>query len=214
MNILSIFTILLYNPLLNILIAFYHLLLTLHLPYPLGFAIILLTIVIRLDLWPFVATQLKASKKMQALTPHLSKLKEKHKGDSARIQQETMKLYKEHGVNPLAGCLPMLIQFPVLITLYNVLGLIVSSNGKHVIDVVNKAVYFPGLKLTHTIDQHFFGLPLGGSPSKLLATVGVLILLVPVITAGLQFIQSKMMFGTPAVPPTPNKKDNALQKIE
>lgn len=103
------------HPISNLLVAIYQLLIAIGIPYALGFAIILLTIVIRLVLYPFMASQLKASKKMQDLAPHLAKLKEKHKGDAQRLQAETMLLYKEHGVNPLAGCLPILIQLPLFL---------------------------------------------------------------------------------------------------
>jgi YidC/Oxa1 family membrane protein insertase len=169
----------------------------LHIPFALGFAIILLTTGIRLILLPFTSAQIKTSKKMQTLNPHLSKLKEKHKGDAKTLQAETMKLYKEHGVNPAAGCLPALIQLPIIFALYGVLRTIVNPDSKVVLASINKVLYSPSLHLHGMWDTHFFGLPLGLMPSKLLSSYGFLILLIPLITAALQMIQSKMMFATP-----------------
>jgi YidC/Oxa1 family membrane protein insertase len=86
-----------------------------------GIAIIILTILIKLIFWPLGNISYKSMKEMQKLQPKLTELKEKYKNDQARIGQETMALYKAHKVNPLSGCLPMLIQIPVFIGLYNTL---------------------------------------------------------------------------------------------
>lgn len=180
----------------NILVIIYQLLFFLHIPYALGFSIIAFTVLLRLILYPLTTSQLKASIKMQQLGPHLSKLKEKHKNDSQRLQQETMKLYKEHGVNPAAGCLPLLIQLPVIWALYQVLQDVV----KYSVLEINKVIYFNSIKLTKSWDTSFFGLPLGQNPSHLISTVGPLILLIPVLTGVFQFIQSKMLFATPPEP--------------
>lgn len=174
----------------------YHGLNTLHLPYALGFSIIALTIVMRAVLYPLTTSQLRASKKMQKISPHLSALKEKHKGDAKRIQEETMKLYKEHGVNPAAGCVPLLIQLPILWALYPLLSHIVSLNGADAMSQINKIVYSPSLRLTSAWDTHFLGLSLGKHPSELVSSIP-LILLVPVLTGALQYIQSKMLIPAP-----------------
>lgn len=182
------------HPIINILVALYSVFSLIHLPYALGFAIIGLTIVIRLIIYPLTTSQLRASLKMQKIGPHLSRLKEKHKGDSARIQQETLRLYKEHGVNPAAGCLPIIIQMPIFFALYSVLQRIVSIKPDVVVSEINKIVYsqFGFLKLNSAWETSFFGFPLGGMPSQLLSTMP-LILLIPVATGVLQFILSKMM---------------------
>lgn len=181
------------NPIINILLVAYHALYFLHFPYALGFAIVGLTIIIRFIIYPFTTAQLKASLKMQTIAPHLSRLKEKHKGDSKKIQEETLKLYKDHGVNPAAGCLPVIIQMPIIWALYSVLSHIVSIKSEAVVSEINKIVYFDFLKLQDAWDPSFFGLPLGAMPSGLMSTVGPLILLVPILTGVLQFIYSKMM---------------------
>ncbi len=187
------FDVFLVYPIVNVLVAIYHLLVFLHIPYALGFAIIGLTIVIRLILYPFTANQLKAAKKMQSVSHHLTALKEKHKGNSKRIQEETMKLYKEHGINPAAGCLPILIQLPMIWGLYSVLQQVVSASPTAVVSYVNKIVYFPSLHLAKPWDPSFFGISLAHGPASLMNTMGPAVLLIPIITGALQFVQSKMM---------------------
>lgn len=202
----SIFNTVLVWPILNVLVAVYKGLFFVHFPFALGFSIIILTIIIRFILYPLTASQLKASKKMQDLNPHLSRLKDKHKGDSKTLQQETMKLYKEHGVNPAAGCLPVIIQLPIIWGLYSALRQIVTLKP----DVINKIVYSDSLKLTKAWDPNFFGVSLGSNPSHLFNTADPktwLILIIPLLTALFQFIQSKMMFSKPKVQEGLVKKD-------
>lgn len=201
MNIGSVFTYILVNPIVNLLVAIYHVFLAMHLPYALGFSIIALTLAIRFLLYPFTHSQLKSSKKMQDIAPHLSKLKEKHKSDSKMLQSETMKLYKEHGINPVAGCLPVLIQLPLIWALYGVLQHVVNQSPQAVMTYINKIVYTDSLKLTHVWDTSFFGIPLGKHPSDLIAGMP-LIMLVPLLTGVLQFIQAKMMAPAVAAPKT------------
>lgn len=86
-----------------------------------GVTIILFTIAIKLLLLPLNIKQQKSMKKMQALQPRLAKIQEKYAQDKEKQSQETMKLYQEAGVNPMGGCLPMLLQFPILIALYNII---------------------------------------------------------------------------------------------
>lgn len=90
-------------------------------PHNYGVAIMLLTIIIRAVFWPITHKSTESMKKMQAIQPLITEVREKYKNNPQRMQQEMMALYKEHKVNPLAGCLPMLIQIPVFIALYVVL---------------------------------------------------------------------------------------------
>ena len=85
---------------------------------PWGVAIIALTVIVRIILFPLTYKQFKSAQAMQALQPHLKELQRKHKGDKQKLQQETMRLYQENKVNPFASCLPMLLQLPVFICLY------------------------------------------------------------------------------------------------
>ncbi|MFI0453322.1 membrane protein insertase YidC [Actinomadura sp. 6N118] len=86
-----------------------------------GGAIILLTVLLRLLLFPLFVKQIHASKKMQELNPKIQALRKKYKNDKQRLNQEVMKLYQENGANPLSGCLPILVQMPVFIGLFQVL---------------------------------------------------------------------------------------------
>lgn len=200
---MNFFDIILINPILNIMVAIYQLLTALHIPSALGFSIVVLTIVIRLILYPLMHQSLKQQKKMQQLTPHINKLKEKHKNDAKRLQIEQMALFQQHGVNPAAGCVVMIIQIPILIGLYNVLLRAVRSTS--LVDINNR-VYFAGLKLHHLWDTSFFGISLAHTPSQLLPKVGFGIVIVAVITGALQLIQSKMMMSPAADMPKPEKK--------
>ncbi len=86
-----------------------------------GVAIIILTILIKLVFWPLGNISYKSMKEMQKIQPKITALKDKYKDDQAKLGQETMALYKAHKVNPFGGCLPILIQIPVFIGLYNTL---------------------------------------------------------------------------------------------
>ncbi|WP_457634977.1 membrane protein insertase YidC [Persephonella sp.] len=86
-----------------------------------GVAIILLTVLIRIIFFPLNHKSLKAMKKMADLAPEIKKLQKKYKDDPQKLQQEMMRLYAEHGANPMSGCLPIIVQIPVFIALYNVL---------------------------------------------------------------------------------------------
>jgi YidC/Oxa1 family membrane protein insertase len=86
-----------------------------------GVAILVLTMVIRVGLLPLFLKQMKSMQAMQSIQPKIKEIQKKYKGNRQKAQEETMKLYQEHGVNPLASCLPMLLQFPVLIAVYSVI---------------------------------------------------------------------------------------------
>lgn len=83
-----------------------------------GMAILLLTFLVKMALYPITYRMLYSQAKTQALKPRMDKLKDKFKDDSKKIQMETMKLYQEYGVNPVGGCLPMLLQMPIWFALY------------------------------------------------------------------------------------------------
>jgi YidC/Oxa1 family membrane protein insertase len=87
-----------------------------------GWAIIILTACVKGVLWPLQNKANKSMRKMSALAPKMQELKEKYKDDPTRMNQEVMKLYKEHGVNPVGGCLPMMIQIPIFFGLFSMLG--------------------------------------------------------------------------------------------
>ena len=96
-----------------------------------AWAIIILTFVVRGALWPIQGAATKSMKRMSLLQPRMTELKEKYKDDPTKMNQEVLKLYKEYGVNPFAGCLPMFIQIPIFFGFYSMLGTAVELRNSH-----------------------------------------------------------------------------------
>lgn len=88
-----------------------------------GWSMIVLALVVRIALMPLFLQQFKSMKEMQALAPYLKRLQTKYKNDRAKLSEQTMALYREHGVNPLGGCLPLLAQMPFLFAVYSAISL-------------------------------------------------------------------------------------------
>ena len=86
-----------------------------------AFSIVLLTVTVRLLLFPLFVKQIKSQRRMQELAPKLKELQKLHKGDRETLQTETMKLYKDNNANPISGCLPLLLQLPVFFALFTVI---------------------------------------------------------------------------------------------
>ena len=86
-----------------------------------GLSIVLLTVIVRLALYPLNQKQMTSMQQMQKIQPRLKVIQEKYGNDKEKMNQETMRLYRENKVNPAAGCLPLLVQLPILILLFNVL---------------------------------------------------------------------------------------------
>jgi len=87
-----------------------------------GFAIILLTVAIRVILLPLTIKQTKSMYELQRIQPKIKELQDKHKNDKEKLQEETLKFYQENKVNPFGGCLPMLLQMPIFFALFRMLG--------------------------------------------------------------------------------------------
>jgi len=100
----------------------------LHLAY--GMVLVLFGILVRLVLWPLNQKAMRSTMAMQAIQPELKAIQDKHKEDPQRLQQEMFKLYKEHGVNPLGGCWPMLLPMPVLLALFFVFQNTIELRGQ------------------------------------------------------------------------------------
>jgi YidC/Oxa1 family membrane protein insertase len=94
-----------------------------------GVAIIIITILIKLLFWPVTASSMRSMKRMQKFQPLMTQLREKYKDDPQRLNQEMMKLYREHKINPLGGCLPMLIQIPIFFGLFAMLRGAIELRG-------------------------------------------------------------------------------------
>lgn len=145
----------------------------------LGIAIIILTLVVKLLLfWP-TQKSLEGQKKMQMLQPKLELLKQQHKGDPKKLQEETVKLWKTEKVNPFQSCLPILLQFPILIGLFYVI------RDNTVLELSREYLYPMYDHLTWSFDTHFLGLDLRHPD----------IYVMPALLVVLQFIQMKLTFA-------------------
>ena len=120
-----------------------------------GIAIILLTMTVRMIMFPLGRKQAMIAKKMQDLQPHLAVIKEKYKDDKERVTKETMALYKEHGFNPAAGCLPSLIQLPIFVGLWQALNNSVALRHSTFLYIKNLAA--PDMLFTFPTEIPFLG---------------------------------------------------------
>lgn len=187
----DLFYAVLYQPLLNILIFFYNVI-----PgHDIGGAIILLTVLIRLILWPLMGKSIKGQKAMQSLQPKIQALKEQYKDDKQKLAQATMELYKAEKINPLSSCLPLLIQMPILIALYWVLSAGLKSQK---LDLLYPFITNPG-----TIKTMAFGFLDLAQKSWVLA----------ILAGGAQYWQSKMLPMTPPAVKGEGSKDEGMAAL-
>jgi YidC/Oxa1 family membrane protein insertase len=141
-------------------------------PHNYGVAIILLTIIVRIVFWPITHKSTESMKRMAAVAPLVNQIRDKYKDNPQKMQQEIMALYKAHRVNPLGGCLPMLIQIPVFIALFVVLRSAIElrfASFLWIRDLSEPENLFPGLLP--------FGLPLN---------------ILPLLMAGTMYLQMKL----------------------
>ncbi len=164
-------------------------------------AIVVLTVIIRFLTYPLLAKQQESSRKMQQIQPQLKKLQEKYKNDKEKLSQAQMKLYRENKVNPVGGCFPLVIQFPILIGLYQAIFFALAATPFQLIDL-SERLLIPGLDaliplqrmwspipgLMHILPEMDLTLPPTANPSYAL----VLPLLVLVTT----WAQSKLTMAT------------------
>lgn len=127
-----------------------------------GLSILLMTVIIRGAVWPIQNVSMKSMRKMAKLSPLINELKVKYKDDQQRMNQEMMKLYKEYNINPLAGCLPMLIQIPIFFAFYAMLGSAVELRD-------SSFLWVRDLSQPDTV-AHIFGFPLNIIPLVSAAT--------------------------------------------
>jgi YidC/Oxa1 family membrane protein insertase len=138
-----------------------------------GLTIIVLTIIIRALMFPLMRKQMNATKAMQTLQPKLAELQKKHAKDSQKLAQEQMKLYKESGVSP-AGCLlPMLIQMPIWIALYQSIMRVLAVAPGNFLNLSEFLYSWPIVYGALPVDSHFLWLNLGSGDMLLAILVGV-----------------------------------------
>ncbi|RKY85069.1 hypothetical protein DRQ09_07775, partial [candidate division KSB1 bacterium] len=146
-----------------------------------GFVIIVFAILLNIILYPLTMKSYKSMKEMQVLQPKLMELKEKYKGDPQRLNKETMKLYKEYGVNPMGSCLPLLLQMPVFFALYPVFRSTIEFRGAKFI------WWIKDLSSPDTVAKLPFSLPMYGNEVNVL----------PIIWVVTMFISQKMTMKDP-----------------
>jgi YidC/Oxa1 family membrane protein insertase len=187
-----------------------------------GLGIVVLTIAIRLLLVPVFRAQIVSQRRMQLLQPELKAIQQKYRGDRTKISEEQLRLYRERGVNPAAGCLPTLLTLVLLIPMYSVFSQGLSAPdissmlqvfGTKIIDV---PCQFPGNPLQPCINptvHWLFGL--NASKPEILFTTGINILgfplglsLIAVVSALLQLVQTRMM-----MPSTTDPQAQAQQRV-
>src|SRR3989344_4614935 len=160
----------LYRPILNLLVFFYDVLAS-----DIGLAIIAVTLVVRLVLYPSFQSSLKSQKALQELQPKIEEARAKHKDNKQGQMEAVMALYKEHKVNPLSSCLPLLIQLPVILALFQVLN---NQLPKESIEGLYSFISNPGR--LNSISLGLVNLAVGNVWLSALA-------------AGVQFCQTKML---------------------
>jgi YidC/Oxa1 family membrane protein insertase len=164
-----------------------------------GLAIIVLTIIIRLILFPLNQKSFRSMSEMQKVQPRIAELQSKYKDDPKKKQQEMMKIYKEHGVNPMGGCLPMLLQFPILIAFFRVLQNAIELWGAPFVLWIKDLSEPDALFTIRTGGESaipLIGRMINGEPCILLNILPLLMLLT-------FFIQQKM--STPGMATTPEQ---------
>lgn len=155
-----------------------------------GIAIITFTLLTKVVTWPLTASQYKQSRAMQAMQPKLQELQKKYKGkDPKKLQAETMALYKEHGVNPLGCVLPMLVQMPIWIALYDVIR---TSLGTAPESLVSLSQNLYPVAFIHT------AVPLNSTLAFWNLAVPDKSYLLPFIVGATMYIQQKMITPAPA----------------
>lgn len=165
-------------------------------------SIVVFTILIRLLTYPLTIQQQRSAKAMQELQPKLKKLQEKYKNDREKLSQEQMQLYKEHGVNPFGGCLPLIIQFPILIGLYQAIIHSLAATPLQLLDLSGRFL-ISGLDSLVPLNNMWLGMNLTKAPGD----NPYLAYALPVLVLATTWLQSKL-----TLPPTPPPSDDPEAK--
>lgn len=170
-----------------------------------GWAIILVTLVIKVVLMPLVVPSLKSAQKMRVLQPKLNKLKEKYGKDKQAMAKAQMELYKQEGINPMAGCLPQILQIAVLLLFFSAFNMVTSfSQGKESLEKINiNLIQNFKINQDFKFDMTFMGSNLTELPSKIFAQGMGMNMILPIFlllgSGLLQFWSAKLMMPAPKV---------------
>lgn len=171
-------------------------------------AIVIFTVLVRIVTYPLLAKQQQSAKKMQELQPRLKKIQEKFKDDREKLAQAQMELYREAGVNPFGGCLPLLIQFPILIALYQAIYFALANTPYQLVDL-SERLLIPGLDGLIPLQNVWLGMNLTEPPTPPVNPTYALVL--PVLVMATTYIQMK--WSQPATS-TPSSGDGQPNQME
>lgn len=171
-------------------------------------AIAVFTVLVRLATYPLTAQQLRSSFEMQKLQPKMKELQEKYKADREKLAQEQMKLYREHNINPVGGCLPLLIQFPILIALYQAVIHALAGVPTHLIDVSGRLL-IPDLGRLLPLNNMFLGMNLS-QPPDMSNVVAIAIIGLTVVTT---WLQMKLSMPKPQASASPDAKPDQMAGV-
>ncbi|HVU13067.1 MAG TPA: YidC/Oxa1 family membrane protein insertase [Phototrophicaceae bacterium] len=169
-------------------------------------AIVVFTVLIRLLTFPLTAQQQRSSAAMQQLQPEMKKLQERYKNDREKLAQEQMRLYREYGINPLGGCLPLIIQFPIFIALYEAIIHALATTPLQLLDLSGRLLV-PGLSTVVPMDNMWLGMNLSLAPN--FASGSILPILLPVLVVATTWLQFRVTMPPPAPPNADGKQDQA-----
>jgi len=186
------------SPMVNVLIWIYNIIFN-----NFGLAIIVFTILIRLITYPLTAQQVKGQAKMQEMqsSKKMEELKKKYKDDKQKFQEEQVKLYQEMGINPLGSCLPLIIQFPIMIGLYQSISLAMASAPIQLLNLSRDLYNFIPASVLIPLNSTFLwmnlGLPETASPNAIMVPFTNFALpIMTIIVVITTFLQSKLMTPT------------------
>jgi YidC/Oxa1 family membrane protein insertase len=176
-------------------------------------SIVVLTVIIRLLMYPVLSQQQESAKKMQEVQPRLKKLQEKYKDDREKLAQAQMELYKEAGINPLGGCLPMLLQFPIFIALYQAIFFALASTPYQLVDLPGRLL-IPGLQGLIPLQNTWLGMRLTEAPQPPSNPPYALIMpLLVMVTTWIQFKVSQNNAAAPSADGQPNQAQAMTQSM-
>ncbi|MGI5841121.1 MAG: YidC/Oxa1 family membrane protein insertase [Patescibacteria group bacterium] len=180
----------------------------------LGWAVVIITILIRLLLLPLVLPSLKSAKKMRDLQPRLKKLQEKYKNDKQKLAQAQMELYRQEGINPLSGCLPQLLQIAVLLLFFSAFNVVTGlAEGRVGVEDVNRHL-ISNFQITEgfAFNKTFFGADITQTPSRIFnggLDLNIILPLILLLGSGvMQYLVSKLMT------PNPKASEQLVDKTE
>lgn len=192
------------NPMTNVLLWIYDALG--HGPHMFGLAIILFTILIRAVTWPLNASQVKGAQAMQELQndKEWQEIQKKYAKDREKLAQEQMRIYKERGINPFASCLPTLIQFPIIIGLYQCITLALSATPFDMLKLARAIYPFQNIENIIPLNSKFLWMDLGRPES--IPLFGFALPSLAIIVALTTYVQSKL-----TMPASANPNDQSAQ---